>query len=175
MQSNVQESRMLIDDREFHFARDVSVGVNFQLVESRQQNPPEFPVLGGLEADVSALDFERGSLDGIPVFVHDETVDAPVSFGEKLDQSQLVILPVLGQLAGRRIFAAGNLQGDFHAAVPDVVEILHSSRQGVPFGPVGDASLETLAVGFARDSSAHLGVIRGVGQREVFEDVVVGS
>lgn len=40
---------------------------------------------------------------------------------------QSVFLPVFGQLSWRWELAARQLEGDLHAAVPDVVEVLHSS------------------------------------------------
>ena len=43
-----------------------------------------------------------------------------------------VELPLSGELRGRRELAAAELQGDLHAAVPDVVVVLHAARQRVP-------------------------------------------
>lgn len=40
---------------------------------------------------------------------------------------QSVFLPVFGQLCWRWELAAGQLQSHLHAAVPDVVEVLHTS------------------------------------------------
>lgn len=42
----------------------------------------------------------------------------------------------MGEFFSRRKLAAGELEGDLHAAVPDVVVVLHAAGQRVPRGPV---------------------------------------
>jgi len=45
------------------------------------------------------------------------------------EQGLAIVLPELRQLIGARVLAAGHLQRHFHHAVPDVVEVLHTSYQ----------------------------------------------
>jgi hypothetical protein len=57
-----------------------------EFVDAREKNPPELSVLGGLKADVPALDLEGSLLQRVVVLVQDKAVDAPVGFGQELDQ-----------------------------------------------------------------------------------------
>uniref|UniRef100_A0A182WNY3 Uncharacterized protein n=1 Tax=Anopheles minimus TaxID=112268 RepID=A0A182WNY3_9DIPT len=73
----------------------------------------------------------------------------------------------------RRKLAAGHLERNLHAAVPDVVEVLHATGQRVPGGTIRDAILERGRCGFARDAARHLTVVIRVRQRQMLEHVVV--
>lgn len=119
---------MLLDDHEIDFLGREPVGVDFQLVDARHEDAPELSEPGCLEADVSALDLERGAFDRSAVRVRDEALDAAVRLGQELDQRELVVLPVLPQLVRGGEFAARHLKGDLHAAVPHVVVVLGSTR-----------------------------------------------
>lgn len=94
-------------------------------------------------------------------------------FAKVFDQSQLVILPILGQLACRWIFATTQFQSSFHTPVPDVVIILHASRQWVPCSSIGDATREGGASGLTRHASAHLQMIGRISQGQMTEDIIV--
>lgn len=87
----------------------------------------------------------------------------------------MIILPVLFEFVGGRELAAGYLQGDLHAAVPDVVVVLHSPGQGIPGGSVRNAVLEGRGRRLAGHPPGHLGVVPGIDQGQVLEDVVVGG
>lgn len=78
---------------------------------------------------------------------------------------QLIILPVLLELVGRRKFAARNLQRYLHAAIPDVIVILHATCQRIPGRSIGDAVLKGGRCRFAGYTPRHLGVIAGIDQR----------
>jgi hypothetical protein len=86
VQRHIYQCRVLVHHHDVDFSGHVTVGVNFQFVHSRHQNPPELSVLGRLEAHVSGLHLEGSLLNRITVLVHDETVNAPVCFGEEFDQ-----------------------------------------------------------------------------------------
>ena len=68
------------------------------------------------------------ALDGDGVLILDESLDAPVGLADELEEGGAVVLPELWQLGGGGKLAAGELEGDFHAAVPDVVVVLHAAR-----------------------------------------------
>ena len=74
--------------------------------------------------------------------VLDKSLDAPVCLPDQLEERVSVVLPELGQLGGGWVLAAGQLEGDLLAAVPDVVVVLHAARQRVPGGTVGRAVRE---------------------------------
>ena len=76
------------------------------------------------------------ALNGHPPLVLNETPDSPVRLRQELQHGGAVVLPELGQLLVRRELAAGDLERDLHAAVPDVVVVLHAARQRVPRGAV---------------------------------------
>jgi hypothetical protein len=136
VQRHIYQCRVLVHHHDVDFSGHVTVGVNFQFVHSRHQNPPELSVLGRLEAHVSGLHLEGSLLNRITVLVHDETVNAPVCFGEEFDQRHAVVLPILGEFVGGRIFTARDFQSDFHATVPDVIEVLHAAGQRIPLSPI---------------------------------------
>lgn len=142
LQSDVQQRRMLLDNHKVHLSRCVSLGEHHQFVNAGQQNAPEFAVARRLESDVATLDLQRCSLDRRTSAVHHEALHAAMRFGQKLDERQLIVLPVLAQLVRRRELAARHLQSHFHAAEPDVVVVLHAASQRIPSGAVRDAIVE---------------------------------
>ena len=81
--------------------------------------------------------FNRDSL-----FILDEALDAAVSLSQEEQHGGAVVVPELGKLLSRRKLAAGELEGDLHASVPDVVVVLHAAGQRVPCSAVGGAVAE---------------------------------
>lgn len=53
-----------------------------------------------------------------------------------------ILLPVMRQIRGRRIFAARKFQGNFHTSVPHVVKVLHSAGKRVPLGAVSNSAFK---------------------------------
>lgn len=60
-----------------------------------------------------------------------------MSFAQKLQKGIAIVIPKLGQFCGRGEFATGQLEGDLHASVPDVVIVLHATSQWIPRSSVG--------------------------------------
>lgn len=87
-----------------------------------------------------------------------------------LDQGALVLVPLLRQFARLRVLAAAQFQRDFETVAEHVVEVLHAAVQLVPIGAVGDPVLERLVAVVA---VLHDGVVLGVYQRSILEEVVV--
>lgn len=90
------------------------------------------------------------------------------------DAYQLIVLPVFLELIGRRELAAGDLQRDLHAAIPHIVKVLHAAGQRIPGGTVCDAILEGRRGRLACHAPGHLGMVAGIDQGQVLEDIVVG-
>lgn len=124
LQRHVEQRRMLLHHHKVELARCIPVGEHLQLVDAGQQDAPELTVARRLEADVAALDLQRGALDWRAGRIEHEALDAAVRLGEELDQRQLIVLPVLAQLVRRWEFAARHLQRYLHAAEPHVVVVL---------------------------------------------------
>lgn len=53
-----------------------------------------------------------------------------------------ILLPVMRQIRGRRIFAARKFQGNFHTSVPHIVKVLHSAGKRVPLGAVSNSAFK---------------------------------
>jgi glycerophosphoryl diester phosphodiesterase len=113
----------------------------------------------GLEFDV------RGSSDGVPVLLHDETlqrvqgVDVPVSSltAEELAGHEIPTLAEVFAAIGREAFVDVELKG---APVPAIVEVLEAAR-GVPGVGSGEPTLYRAAVSsFEAVTLAWLGVRR---------------
>ena len=99
--------------------------------------------------------FHRSPLDGRAPFVLDEAPDSPVRLPDELEQRGPVVPPELLQLGRRRVLAAAQLQRHLHAAVPDVVVVLHPAGQRVPGGAVGGAVQEGGGAGLAGLAQVH--------------------
>jgi hypothetical protein len=132
--------------------KTLKVCTHGNLEDSWHEDAPELSVLGRVETNLASLDLERRLLDGVAVLVLDESVHATVRLGQELDQGllkkkiktrcksfcacssthQSVLFPEFGQLLSRRVLAARHLNRHFHATVPDVVEVLHSTCVSKP-------------------------------------------
>ena len=96
-----------------------------------------------------------------------------MSLPQEPQQRLPVVLPELLHLTGRGELAAAQLQRDLHAAVPDVVVVLHPPCQRVPGSPVGRSVLEVWSSDLAGLASEHPPVVEAVGAGQVLEHVVV--
>ena len=75
-------------------------------------------------------------------FVFHKPFDSTVSFAHELQEWVSIVVPKLWQFSAGRELAAGQFQSDFHASVPNVVVILHSTCQGVPSCSIGRSITE---------------------------------
>ena len=64
--------------------------------------------------------------------VSDDTMNAPVRSLHELQQRLLIQLPLIRELRGIRVFAAGELKRYFEAVRVDVVEVLHATGYIIP-------------------------------------------
>ena len=119
-----QDSDWLLILRQFQFAYEGDVTGR---ENSKLQLKREIAIKSWL-----LLYLHGGPLDRGGPLVFNESLDSPVSLPKELEEGAPVVVPELRQLGGRRVLAARQLQGDLHAPVPDVVVVLHASRQRVP-------------------------------------------
>ena len=99
----------------------------------------------------------------------------PVSLAQECEERLSVVLPELRQFSGGGELAAAQLQGDLHAAVPDVVVVLHASCQRIPGCSIGGPILKLGSSDLARLSCEHATMVEAVDPGQVFEDIIIRS
>merc|ERR1719499_45854 len=117
-------------------SRGAKPSAKTSIVDARQKNSPELAFFRCLEPNITATDLHRSSLNGCKILVLDKAFHPPVGLAKEPQQGFAIVLPETLELSGRRELAAGKLESDLHAPVPDVVVVLHASCQWIPRCPI---------------------------------------
>ena len=70
-------------------------------------------------------------------FILNKSFHSTMSFAHKLQKWVSIVVPKLWQFSAGWKLATGQFQSDFHSSVPNVVVILHTTRQRVPSCSIG--------------------------------------
>lgn len=125
VERDVEERRVRLHHSEILLSGVEPFSVHLEGVEAWKEDAPVLAVLGGLETHVPVPDLHGGALYRVVVLVLHEAPHTPVHLAHVPHQRLLVVLPELGQPVGRRVLAAGHLDGYVHTSVPHVVVVLH--------------------------------------------------
>ena len=70
-------------------------------------------------------------------FILNKSFHSTMSFAHKLQKWIPIVVPKLWQFSAGWKLATGQFQSDFHSSVPNVIVILHTTRQRVPSCSIG--------------------------------------
>merc|ERR1712117_216281 len=174
VQCDIEHGWILLDNRKLDLARSKTLGKDFHRVNSRQKNSPELSFFCCLETDISSANLHRGSLNRCKVLILDKALHSPVGLAKEPQQGLPVVLPEALKLGSGREFTAGELKSDLHAAVPDVVVVLHTPCQRVPRSAICRSVFKLRGTHLAGFPCEHPPMVERVRPSQVFENVIIG-
>merc|ERR1712117_504608 len=173
VQCDIEHGGILLDNRKLDLTWSKTLGKDFHRVNSWQKNSPEFSFFCCLETNISSANLHGGSLNRCKVLVLDKALHPAVGLAKEPQQGLPVVLPETLKLGSGREFTAREPKSDLHAAVPDVVVVLHTPCQRIPCSAICRSVFKLRSTHLTGFPCEHPPMVERVRPSQVFENVVI--